>query len=138
MVSTTAFQEQHNELVQIVTEISGYLEGTKAQDNAKTVSSLLNRLTGKLKIHLRMEDTVLYPKMIESSHDEASKIAKQFQDEMGDLSKAYLDYAGKWNAPQKIEVDSDGFITETKAVFAALAKRIERENNDLYPLAAQI
>lgn len=138
MVATNSFRQQHDGLVEIVTEISGYLDGTNARDNAKTVSSLLNQLSGRLNIHLRMEDTVIYPKMIESSNAEASKTARQFQDEMGGLSKAYMDYAGKWNVPQNIETDPDGFITDTKAVFAALATRIERENNDLYPLAEQV
>lgn len=138
MVAIQSFREQHNELVQVVTEISGYLDGTKLQDDAQAVSSLLNKLTGKLKIHLRMEDTILYPQMINSSHDVAAKTAKQFQEEMGGLSKVYLDYAEKWNAARKIQGDLDGFLAETKQVFAALAQRIERENNDLYPLAEKI
>lgn len=138
MSATAHLRRQHEELVNLVGEISGHLDSRMNDTTANSVFDLLTTLTGKVKLHLAMEDNSLYPRMIESPIAEAAETARKFQTEMGDLSKVYLDYANRWNSPRSIGQDASTFIAETKAVFNALGKRIERENTQLYPLADTI
>ena len=96
--------------------------------------SALSKLAGKLLLHLGAEDEHLYPNLMASNDAETKKIAQQFVDEMGGIAKAFLGYNEKWKTASSIQADAAGFITETKGIYAALADRIDKENNILYPL----
>jgi hemerythrin-like domain-containing protein len=138
MGRTEKFRQQHGEMVQIVKQISGYLTPEKAKPNAAEVSRLLSTLMGKLKVHLAMEDEGLYPSLGKSTDPNVRKLATQYQTEMGNLLPAVGNYAKKWSTPMQIEAAPSDFCKETKGLFEALAKRIERENNELYPMIEKV
>lgn len=135
MSFTQRFHDQHNELVACVTEISGYLNPAALKTDAKPVRMALAKLAGKLKIHLATEDSVLYPRLLKSSDEKVRNLAQKYISEMGSISSAFESYVNKWNSVSTISNSPDEFIKDTKDVFAVLAKRVEKENNELYPLA---
>lgn len=138
MRKTEQFRQQHDAIVATVTELSAYLSRPKLDENIPTVVALLVRLSGKIKAHLAMEDGALYPRMISSADPQAAELAKQYQAEMGDISEAFKNYVAQWLSPAAIGDDPNAFIKETKALFAALSDRIDRENQILYRLADQL
>ncbi|MDB5859796.1 MAG: uncharacterized protein JWQ76_3485 [Ramlibacter sp.] len=133
MSFTDKFRTQHNEILLIAKEMTVQLKG-KADPAA--LRKLLSNLAGKLNFHLAMEDQALYPRLMERKDSDAKGLAKQFMDEMGGLGKVFGIYNDKWQV-SAIRNDPAGFASETQAVFAALTKRIARENAELYPLADQ-
>lgn len=138
MARTDMFQQQHSEMAEIVTAISGRLDTATLANEAREVVSLLAQLGGKLKMHLAAEDKSLYPAMFSSSNSEASQAAKKFMDEMGGLKGAFDQYSSKWRSYVAVQNDPAGFATETKSIFAALKDRVQREDKELYPLADKI
>lgn len=135
---TEVFRNQHADIVTLVKEIeqNGLAPG-KLPANAAKVRVLMNTLSGKVGVHLAMEDDALYPRLLQHQSAEVKDKAKKFIDEMGGIKKAYTDYNKKWTQ-SAIEKDSAGFVKETTALFAALGDRIKRENNDLYALVDKL
>jgi iron-sulfur cluster repair protein YtfE (RIC family) len=128
---TDKFRTQHNEILVIAKEMTAEIKGDA---DAAVLRKLLSNLAGKLNFHLAMEDQALYPRLMERQDAEAKGMARKFMDEMGGLGKVFGTYNDKWQI-SAIRKDPAGFAGETQAVFAALTKRIQRENTELYPLA---
>ena len=134
MAYTDNFRRQHQEILDIVGEMHGRLKPEQAAADPKALRSLLSALAGKLTLHLAMEDKALYPRPVERDFENSRAIANAFSQEMGGLAQAFASYNQKWQATA-IGADPSGFVRETQDVFAALGRRIGRENKELYPLA---
>lgn len=83
-------------------------------------------------MHLAKEDEYMYPKLIEHSDQKVSKMAKDFQKEMGGIKGVFGEFHSSWIAPKKLEGNPVGFLTELTKLVGAVKKRIEREENELY------
>lgn len=128
---TDKFRTQHDEILRAAAEIMQELKG---QPDVGAVRKMLSSLAGKVNFHLAMEDQALYPRLMEQGDASVKARATKFKDEMGGLGRVFTDYNAKWQL-SAIKSDLAGFGNETRKVFGALAKRIERENAELYPLA---
>jgi hypothetical protein len=130
-LKTEQYRSQHDRLLQLAETI---LNGLMAQPfDAPAVRSSLSRLAGVLKIHLAVEDEVLYPTLGENPDPTVRETARQFADEMGSLAAVFTEYNSRWTI-ESMEADTAEFAKETRGVFSALAQRIERENRILYPM----
>jgi DUF438 domain-containing protein len=135
---TANLRRQHDAALDLIAQITAKLTIPLDHDGAYALSLLFSKLTGMLRIHFVQEDKTLYPYMLNSSNTAASETAAAFQAEMGDLGPVYHDFAQKWSSSAAISKDQEGFRQESASVFAALATRIQRENQELYPLADAI
>lgn len=135
MALTDRFRTQHDDLLAIAGQIAPRLDAAELSKSATAVRDLLSQLMGALKMHLTMEDNSLYPRLLQHQDPEVRKLAKQFMTEMGGIAEVVQAYSAKWSTERKIQEDPETFITETEGLFEALAGRIDRENNQLYPLA---
>jgi len=134
MSRTGDFRLKHQELFQVASEISALLKHDELSNDASKVRGLLSMLAGKLKLHLVMEDEHLYPDLVRHSNEKVRKLARKYIDEMGGIAGTFDEYMNRWVSAADIQNNAKGFIEETKAVFKALSKRIEKEDNELYPL----
>lgn len=100
--------------------------------NVTEVALRISRLAGKIKIHMLEEDKFLYPELLMSVDAEVKSMAKQYIDEMGDLSDEYTRFKTAYNTALKIQAKPDTFQIEAKKVINALMKRIDKEDNELY------
>jgi hypothetical protein len=132
MNRTDRYRNAHAELVKMVSEISGHLDASKLQKDAVHVRSLLSAFFGHLRHHLGMEDKALYPELINSKDPNVKSLAQKFQTEMGGIKDVVETYAKKWTTAAIIQANPSVFVQETKSLFDALGKRIEKENNELY------
>ena len=128
---TDKFRAQHDDILQVAGDITAKLQ---ANAEPAALRKLLSNLAGKVNFHLAMEDEALYPRLMADGSAAVKTRAAKFKDEMGGLGRVFTDYNNKWQTAA-IRADFEGFAHETRKVFGALAKRIERENNELYPLA---
>jgi hypothetical protein len=128
-------RRQHDAAEQIVANIAKLSRSEIDAAAAYQIGLALTKLTGVLRIHFAQEDRSLYPSLMASPDPRVSDIAKQFQREMGGLAPIYEAFADRWKLSSAILADVDGFRRESRSVFTALADRIRRENEELYPLA---
>ena len=105
---------------------------TKVIANSKEIATTLKNLSGKLKVHLSMEDRYLYPNL--KAKNESKNIAEKFENEMGNLAKEFLNYKEKYNTYIKITESPINFKNETTKIMKALEDRMSREEKDLYTI----
>ncbi|MEJ8837929.1 hemerythrin domain-containing protein [Ramlibacter sp. AN1133] len=132
MAYTDNFRRQHQELLTMVGDIVARLKAQPA--DAHGLRNLLSALAGKLTVHLAMEDKALYPRLADVDVENSRSISLAFQQEMGGLAGVFTAYNQKWQL-EAIAADPAGFARDSHSVFAAIGRRIARENNELYPLA---
>jgi len=106
--------------------------------DAIPIARLIGKLNVLLRVHLAYEDTVLYPLMMRSGDGEAAALAHLFAEETGTMAPQFEDFVRRWSGPTAIDAMFDAFRDEATMLFAALAARIERENDLLYPLAERV
>ena len=138
MEITDSLRTTHQEIQTIVSQILENLDESALSEKAKEVRSLLVGLSGKLGMHLAVEDKSLYPNLLKHENDEVRLTAKKFMDEMGGISAAFKAYLNKWPHSRDIAANPNDFIRETKNVFRELSDRIDREDNELYKLVDNI
>lgn len=134
MDRTTSYRRQHSEMLNMANQMSRLLEPVSLGKDARVVRGLLSTLAGKLSVHLSMEDKSLYPNLLKSKDIRISSLAKQYVKEMGDIKEVFGAYIRNWPGPTAIQNNPIKFIEETKGIFEALQKRIDREDTELYPM----
>ncbi len=121
-------------------DICQLLEGSIAGDTPPPSVDLFGvrkRLTAKLIAHLKAEDWLLYPRLLESGDADVAATARVFVEEMGGLAAAFNAYVESWDA-FRIDREWAEYRTETTGIIAALRCRITRENRELYPLIEEM
>jgi len=134
MARTDNFRKQHADILTTAREINALLTIEMNDTDASTARRLLSKMHGQVSLHLAMEDKSLYPTMMASADPRLPELARRYQDEMGALSQTFENYVRKWPTNVSIMSRPSEFITESKAVFNALSKRIHHENTVLYKL----
>jgi iron-sulfur cluster repair protein YtfE (RIC family) len=125
-------REEHAQLVRIVQRLGDAIAQPSPPQQVE-LFELRRELASTLIAHLKAEDWVLYPRLLESPDEAIAGTAQAFIDEMGGLAAAFTAYSEKWNAVA-IGADWAGYCAESRGIIEALSNRIVRENRELYPL----
>lgn len=113
----------------IVTGIAG---------NAAAIAGLVVTMSSSIKLHLAVEDRVVYPALAASNNARVAELGRSYQREMGDLAGKYMAFAGRWNTAPNIAERPALFKDEANTVFKALYERTLREERELYPAFAAL
>lgn len=138
MKRTASLRRQHDAALAIVQQIVTMTEAMDAaprRDQAYDITILLAKLTGLLRIHFTQEDHMLYPSLMASGAEHVANTAQQFFNEMGQIGPVFTAFSEKWCSTSAVLTDFEDFRAESTGLWAALADRIHRENEELYPLA---
>jgi hemerythrin-like domain-containing protein len=130
-MKTQNFRRQHDELVALVAEMTPLLSVSKIKDNSQKIHSFISKFSGKLKAHLSMEDSILYPAILASAH---SNIANKYSKEMTALKPAIETFFRKYINIKTLEENPQEFINELTQIVDILKKRIDAEHRELYPI----
>ena len=125
---------QHKELIQTSEEILGLLDEGALSRDATHVRNLLSELSRTLTYHLTMEDDALYPALVCHPDEKIKTLSKKFSGEMGGIRDTFILYITKWPDAEAVQGSPDNFISETNEIMDALLRRIDREDNELFPL----
>lgn len=131
-------QSQHEACLAIVQDIQVRSVHIPDRPSAVEITLMLARLTGILRIHLALEDEILYPALRNARDPEVARAAERYWREMGGLADGFLDFVDRWKRADALLADADRFRAESKLVFSALAERIEREHAEIYPMAERL
>jgi iron-sulfur cluster repair protein YtfE (RIC family) len=126
-------KRQHCDLVDLAQEI-----GQSARSNTafrdKDFSKTLSLLEGKLKIHLTMEDTRLYPVLLKREDPEISGQVLEYQKEMIGLYDIFHAFVMKVKGADKEGHDDGALHGELAGIVERLLGRIEFEERVIFPL----
>ena len=136
MSNLARLREEHAQLVAIVRRLSEAI-AADSPPRSPDFHALRRELQSTLIAHLKAEDWMLYPRLLDSPDRDVAGTARVFSEEMGGLAATFMDYAEKWG-PITIEQDWAGYCRDTALIARALTQRITRENQELYPLLERL
>jgi hemerythrin-like domain-containing protein len=127
------FKQQHREIISCISTLRA-LAKSGIRDNAAEISKLIIAMSSTIKLHLAVEDNLLYPALQESKNSALAKMGKRFQDEMESIAAAYLDFARRWNTAGTVSGNPEGFRSDANNVLKVLHERMRKEDTDFYPV----
>lgn len=127
-----SYLEQHETVLSEITSIKALMNSNNFDKDTRAIALHISTLAGRIKVHLSLEDKYLYPSLQEHGSEKVVKIAEEYQKEMGDLANRFTTYKNTYNTGSKILQNLSTFEFDTKGIFQAIEKRIEREEKELY------
>jgi hypothetical protein len=126
------FKQQH---IDLLGGIAGLRNCAKAgiSANAAEIARLIITMSSIIKLHLAVEDKILYSALQAGRNAALAKMGQRFQDEMEAIASTYMDFARKWNTAAGVSDDPEGFRADANHVLKLLHERMQKENSDFYP-----
>ena len=84
--------------------------------NASAIAQGIVAMSGTIKLHLAVEDQVLYPALQRGDNAELARMGRQYQSEMTSIASAYDAFARRWNTADGVRRDAQGFRNEAQEV----------------------
>lgn len=138
MADIKNLERQHADIRLLMDEIKNqiYMSGNKAylREHVDHIVKNINILSGKLKVHMSSEDRYLYPAMEISENPALRKASKAYSSEMTAISEAFVSYKSKFNTKSKVLENENDFLKSSQIILTQLEKRMNKEDNELYPV----
>ncbi|HIJ83279.1 MAG: cation-binding protein [Magnetococcales bacterium] len=125
---------QHSEILRDLIKLREQLNRPFSLKCLQKVRELLKVLDQRVLLHLTQEDQLLYPGLLTDRHPEIRKTASLFTKEMGGLGFEFSEYIHRWQSEQELIGHWDAFVADSHKIADQLLWRIDREENELFPL----
>ena len=134
MISIEMLRKQHADIMEQVDTILKAIRGNEVVLNKELVQELVTKISDELRLHLLVEDDLLYPALMKDPKESIRNIAYMYVAELGGIKDTFKKYKAKWTRNEAIAESIEAFKSETEALITLLKKRIDKENNELFPL----
>lgn len=126
------FKSQH---VEILSRIASLRKLTHAgiEENAADIARELISMSTVVKVHLAIEDRILYPSLQKDEGSAVAAMSKIYQEEMKGIASAYIAFARRWSAAAQLIADPQKFRDEANTVLKTVHMRMVKENTEFYP-----
>lgn len=126
------FKHQH---LDILDGISGLRQLVRSgiNGNAARIAAQIIAMSGVIKLHLAVEDRVLYPALQACVNPALARMSRLYQGEMAGIVGAYMAFAAKWNSATRVEQAPEEFRSEANSVLKVLYERMKKEDHEFYP-----
>jgi hemerythrin-like domain-containing protein len=133
MPFTTQLRYEHDLLVGMAEALGAGARGDAPPAELPRFLLLLGQFTQLLQVHLLREDSVLYP-ALESARDwVTAALASAMREEHGALGRHIAAFDRHWTGDE-IRRRWPDFCADLADMLDMVRQRIERENDELYPL----
>jgi hypothetical protein len=126
------FKHQHVEILSGIAALRT-LAKNGIRDNAAAIAERIVAMSSLIKLHLAVEDSVLYPALQRSGDVQLAGMGRQYQEEMKNIATAYMRFARRWNIGAAVAHDPEAFRLDANQVLKTLHARMQRENTEFYP-----
>ena len=123
---------QHRILLDQASGLAGLATRVRFPDDALEADHVIGDMHALLVRHLQIEDQWLYPTLMKADAQAMREFATESSEEMGGILGAWLAYRREWSA-DTIHAHPERFAMATRGIVEALALRVEREEDHLYP-----
>ncbi|HET8764192.1 MAG TPA: hemerythrin domain-containing protein [Rhodanobacter sp.] len=106
--------------------------------HAHDIAEQLATMAAQIKLHLALEDQVLYPELARVADTALAALATRYQGEMAALTEAFAEFVAHWRVAAHIEADPEGFRHAANVVLKALHERLQREEAEFFPAVARL
>lgn len=126
------FKHQHIDILRAIADLRQLVQSGIA-DHAADIAQRIVAMSSIIRLHLAVEDRVLYPALEASGNKAMAGMGQQYRDEMEGIAGSYLGFASRWNTPRVLAAEPETFRTEANQVLKALYERMKREDREFYP-----
>ena len=126
------FKHQHIDILSSIATLRA-LTHAGVESNAIAIAKGIVAMSGTIKLHLAVEDQVLYPALQRGDNAELARLGRQYQNEMALIASAYDAFARHWNTADSVRRDPQGFRDQANVVLRKVYERMQREDHDFYP-----
>ena len=126
------FKHEH---IDILTQIDKLrtLSHAGPVEQAAQIARGIVAISSTIRLHLAVEDRMLYPALQAGSNAELARLGAQFQQEMGEIASRFMLFVRRWNTAERIAADPEGFRAEANVALRSVYERMRREDRDFYP-----
>ena len=126
------FKYQHTDILRGIATLRA-LAHAGVEGNATAIAQGIVAMSGTIKLHLAVEDQVLYPALQRGGNAELARMGRQYQSEMESIASAYDAFARRWNTADKVRRGAQDFREQANVVLRKVYERMQREDHDFYP-----
>jgi iron-sulfur cluster repair protein YtfE (RIC family) len=126
------FKRQHIDILSAIADLRKLVQSGIA-NHAADIAQRIVAMSGIIKLHLAVEDRVLYPALEASGNSQLAGMGQKYRQEMDGIAGSYLNFAAKWNTPRQLAEEPEAFREEANQVLKALYDRMKREDREFYP-----
>lgn len=126
------FKHDH---VDILSQIDTLRKLTHAgvENNAEAIARGIVAISSTIKLHLAVEDRMLYPTLRGCGNEQLARLSARFEQEMGSIATAFMAFVRRWNTAEHVRTQAQTFRTEANDVLRRVYERMQRENREFYP-----
>lgn len=126
------FKHQHVDIKRRITALRD-LTRAGVTENAEAIALDIVAMSAVIKLHLAVEDQVLYPALLADRQSDLARLAQHYQSDMVPIAAAYDAFARRWNTSQRVRDNANGFRDDANLVLRRLHERMLREDVEFYP-----
>lgn len=126
------FKHQHLDILSAIGELRELVQ-SGISEHAADIAQRIVAMSGIVKLHLAVEDRLLYPALEASGNKALAGMSQRYRSEMEGIAGSYLHFAAKWNTALHLSTEPDAFRQEANHVLKALYERMKREDREFYP-----
>lgn len=126
------FKHQHETIFECIATLRQYAVAGIAR-NAAEIAEMVVSMSSVIKLHLAVEDSLLYPALRNGGSSALARMGDQFQAEMKTIAASYEKFVRRWNTAGNVARDPEGFRADANRVLKMLHGRIRREDREFYP-----
>ena len=126
------FKDQHVEILQGIANLRK-LAHAGVQENARNIARQVVSLSEVVKLHLAIEDRILYPALQQANDTRLASMGQAYQHDMKGIANAYIAFSRRWSSAEAVASQADQFRTEANTVLKTVHARMQKENTEFYP-----
>mgnify|MGYP002404022353 CR=1 FL=1 len=126
------FKHQHRQIYAGIDELRRLAHAGIAA-HADRIAQSVVAMSSLIKVHLAIEDKLLYPALRDSRNPALANMGQDYQQEMKSIAAAYESFSRRWNTAHNVAADPEGFRRDANTVLKTLHERVRREDKQLYP-----
>jgi len=126
------FKNQHVEILARIDQLRKLVHaGIEA--NVYAIAQQVKDLGTVVKLHLAIEDRILYPAVRQAPDARIAAMGEAYQNEMKGIANEYIRFTTKWSDPKHVAADPESFRAAANVVLKNVYQRMQRENREFYP-----
>lgn len=126
------FKQQHVEILDGIAGLRRYAHAG-VREHAHEIAGLVSALSSTVKLHLAIEDRILYPSLQKGGDPQLAAMGHAYQEDMKGIASEYIAFSRRWSSAAALQAHAEAFRKEANAVLKTLYLRMCRENTEFYP-----
>ena len=129
------FKHEHIDILAQIDKLRTLSHAGPVEQAAQIARGIV-AISSTIRLHLAVEDRMLYPALRAGSDAELARLGARFQQEMGEIASRFMQFARRWNTAERVAADPDGFRAEANVALRSVYERMRREDREFYPRIA--